>query len=79
MLLEIKQEFGIESQKKMVNNRVKNFLNEHEINDCYEYRETDTNLLLKCMINGILTDISIDINPIKRINPLHYYSVSVSI
>ena len=52
--------------KFYVNDRVRNFLNRNRITDCYSFQETSTNLLLKCKIDNMLTDVSIQINPSKR-------------
>ena len=56
-------------------NRVEFFLNENRINNCFEFRESETNLLLKCWRDNQLTDVSIDINPTKKRN----YGLSISI
>ena len=61
-----------------VDDRVSNFLNENRITNCFEFRETETNLLLKCWRDNKLTDVSIDINPGKReYRPIYGLSVSV--
>lgn len=52
--------------KYVVDQRVMRFLNSNQITNCFEYRETQTNLLLKCWRNNKLTDISIEINPGKK-------------
>ena len=49
-----------------VSNRVVGFLNENRITNCFEYVETETNLLLKCWRDNKLTDVSIEINPSKK-------------
>ena len=62
----------------LVDDRVSNFLNENRITNCFEFRETETNLLLKCWRDNKLTDVSIDINPGKReYRPIYGISVSV--
>lgn len=59
-----------------VDNRVSGFLNENRIVNCYEFRETETSLLLKCWRDNKLTDVSININPIKK---KRYFGIAVSI
>ena len=49
-----------------VDSRVSGFLNENRIVNCFEFRETETNLLLKCWRDNKLTDVSIEINPSKK-------------
>ena len=49
-----------------VSNRVVGFLNENRITNCFEYVETETNLLLKCWRDNKLTDVSIEINPSNK-------------
>ena len=62
----------------LVDDRVSNFLNENRITNCFEFRETETNLLLKCWRDNKLTDVSININPGKRnYRPIYGLSVSV--
>ena len=64
--------------KFYVDDRVTNFLNQNSIIDCFEFSETDTNLLLKCWRDNELTDVSIDINPGKReYRPIYGISISV--
>ena len=64
--------------KFYVDDRVTNFSNQNSIIDCFEFRETDTNLLLKCWRDNEVTDVSIDINPGKReYRPIYGISVSV--
>ena len=62
----------------LVDDRVSNFLNQNRITNCFEFRETETNLLLKCWRDNKLTDVSIDINPGKR-EYRPYYGLSVSV
>ena len=64
--------------KFFVDDRVSNLLNQNRITNCFEFRESETNLLLKCWRDNKLTDVSIDINPGKR-EYRPYYGVSVSI
>lgn len=64
--------------KFLVDSRVQQFLYQHRITNCYEFRESDTNLLLKCWKDEQLTDVSIEINPGKREQP-RYYGLSISI
>ena len=61
-----------------VDSRVSGFLNENRIVNCFEFRETETNLLLKCWRDNKLTDVSIDINPGKR-EYRSYFGLSVSV
>ena len=63
--------------KHYVEDRVRYFLEENRINDCYSFRETSTNLLLKCKIDEELTDVSIQIKPIKR--KQRYFPMSITI
>ena len=60
-----------------VNDRVRYFLNRNRITDCFSFQETPTNLLLKCKIDNMLTDVSIEINPSKRRR--RYFPMSISI
>mgnify|MGYP006170283657 FL=1 len=62
----------------LVDDRVSNFLNQNRITNCFEFSESETNLLLKCWRDNKLTDVSIDINPGKR-RYRQYFGVSVSI
>ena len=62
----------------LVDDRVSNFLNQNRITNCFEFLETETNLLLKCWRDNKLTDVSIDINPGKR-RYRQYFGVSVSV
>ena len=62
-----------------VSNRVVGFLNENWITNCFEYVETETNLLLKCWRDNKLTDVSIEINPSKKEKQLTFMGLSVSI
>lgn len=64
--------------KFLVDSRVQQFLYQHRITNCYEFRESDTNLLLKCWKDEQLTDVSIEINTGKREQP-QYYGISISI
>ena len=63
--------------KHYVNDRVRYFLNKNRITDCYSFQETPTNLLLKCKIDNMLTDVSIQINPSKRRR--RYFQMSITI
>ena len=60
-----------------VSNRVVGFLNENRITNCFEYQETETNLLLKCWRDNKLTDVSIEINPGKRNKRFFGLTISV--
>lgn len=59
-----------------VDSRVSGFLNENRIVNCFEFRETETNLLLKCWRDNKLTDISININPKKQ---KRYFGITLSV
>jgi hypothetical protein len=62
----------------LVDDRVSNFLNQNRITNCFEFSESETNLLLKCWRDNKLTDVSIDINPGKRrYRPVYGLSVSI--
>lgn len=63
--------------KFYVDNRIKYFLNENNIQNCFEFRETPTNLLLKCWRDNQLTDVSIEINPTTK--KRRYFPISISI
>ena len=62
----------------LVDDRVSNFLNQNRITNCFEFSESETNLLIKCWRDNKLTDVSVDINPGKR-QYRKYFGVSVSI
>ena len=70
---------GKEFLNIFVSNRVVGFLNENRITNCFEYVETETNLLLKCWRDNKLTDVSIEINPSKKEQQLTFMGLSVSI
>tara|TARA_Y100000287_G_scaffold126275_1_gene101967 strand:- start:254 stop:523 length:270 start_codon:yes stop_codon:yes gene_type:complete len=59
-----------------VDSRVSGFLNENRIVNCFEFRETETNLLLKCWRDNKLTDVSININPMKQ---KRYFGITLSV
>ena len=59
-----------------VDSRVSGFLNENRIVNCFEFRETETNLLLKCWRDNKLTDVSININPTKQ---KRYFGIALSV
>ena len=46
----------------MVDNRIKYFLNDNRITNCFEFRENPTNLLLKCWRENQLVNININID-----------------
>ena len=60
-----------------VDSRVSLFLNENRIINCFEFKETETNLLLKCWRDNKLTDVSIEINPSKH--QKRFFGISVSV
>lgn len=45
-----------------VYDRVKFFLNDNRITNCFEFRESPTNLLLKCWRENQLVNVNIDID-----------------
>jgi hypothetical protein len=58
--------------------RIYLFLNQNRITNCFEFSESETNLLLKCWRDNKLTDVSIYINPGKRrYRPVYGLSVSI--
>ena len=59
-----------------VYDRVRSFLDENQINNCFEFRESDTNLLLKCWRDNQVVDVDININK-KYKN--RYIPISISI
>jgi hypothetical protein len=63
--------------KFFVDDKVINFINQHRVNNCYEFQETPTNLLLKCWRDNKLTDVSIKIgdSPSK----MRYTGVTISV
>lgn len=63
--------------KFYVNERVKYFLSNNRISDCYSFQETPTNLLLKCKIDEQLADVSIKISPSYK--QRRYFPLSLSI
>lgn len=44
-----------------VKERVYNFIQTNMINNCFEFQETHTNLLLKCWRNNKIVDVNINI------------------
>lgn len=59
-----------------VDSRVSSFLNENRIVNCFEFKESETNLLLKCWKDNKLTDVSININPSKQ--KQRYFGITLS-
>ena len=62
--------------KFFVDQRVQNFINQHQITNCFGFVEDENYLRLKCWKDNILTDVDRDgtlhglnINMIKTINP----------
>ena len=45
-----------------VYDRVRGFLNQNEINNCFEFRESPTNLLLKCWRDNQVVNVDINID-----------------
>ena len=62
-----------------VDDRVKYFIKNRGINDCFEFKETEDNLLLKCWRNNKLTDVSIMIEPGKQKKRYEFSGISISI
>ena len=60
-----------------VYNRVESFLNENAITNCFEYRESPTNLLLKCWRDNQV--VNVDINIDKEYNNNRMFVTSLSI
>ena len=48
--------------KHFVYDRVRGFLNHNQINNCFEFRESPTNLLLKCWRDNQLVNVDITID-----------------
>lgn len=46
----------------MVDSRIKYFLNDNRITNCFEFRESPTNLLLKCWRENQLVNVNINID-----------------
>ena len=44
-----------------VYDKVEFFLKQNGINNCFEYRESETQLLLKCLKNNRLVDVNIEL------------------
>lgn len=64
--------------KFYVDNRVNYFINKRGITNCFEFQESENNLLLKCWKNNKLTDVSIMIQPGKRKkNRFHGLTISI--
>ena len=63
--------------KFYVDDRVNNFLNQKRINNCYEFQETPTMLLLKCWRDNKLTNVQIEIKEERK--KQKYFGVSLSI
>ena len=60
-----------------VRERVNYFLDSNQITNCFEFRESPTNLLLKCWRNNKLVDINIDIS--ESYKKQHVYLTTISI
>ena len=56
--------------------RVNYFLDSNQITNCFEFRESPTNLLLKCWRNK-LVDINIDISETYKKQQLYVTSISI--
>lgn len=62
-----------------VDSRVQNFINGNGITNCFEFQETNTNLLLKCWRNNQLTDVSIQIGHEKKYEAPQFIGISLSV
>ena len=60
-----------------VRERVNYFLDSNQITNCFEFRESPTNLLLKCWRNNKLVDINIDISETYKKQQLYVTSISI--
>lgn len=60
-----------------VYNRVESFINENAITNCFEFRESPTNLLLKCWRNNQLVNVNINIDKENNNNRLFVTSLSI--
>ena len=52
--------------KFYVYDSVRTFLNEQELNNCYDFRETQTMMLLKCWRRQKLLDVVIQVLPAEK-------------
>ena len=57
---------------------VYNFLKENDINNCFAFKESDSQLLLKCWRDNELTNVEINIY-IKPPKKIHYTRLSIVI
>lgn len=65
--------------KFYVDDRVNYFINNRGLNNCFEFQETENNLLLKCWRNNKLTDVSIMIEPGKQKKRYEFSGLTISI
>lgn len=65
--------------KFYVDDRVIYFINNRGLNNCFEFQETENNLLLKCWRNNKLTDVSIMIEPGKQKKRYEFSSLTISV
>jgi hypothetical protein len=60
-----------------VSNYVTNFLDNHQINNCFYKYEDENNLLLKCWKNNQLTNVEITIKNNHKKRAIFYDSISI--
>ena len=60
-----------------VSNYVTNFLDNHQINNCFYKFEDEDSLLLKCWKNNQLTNVEINIKKAKKKRKFIYESISI--
>ena len=60
-----------------VRERVNYFLDSNQITNCFEFRESPTNLLLKCWRNNKLVDINIDISDNYKKQQVYLTTISI--
>tara|TARA_B000000557_G_C20795261_1_gene452955 strand:- start:1238 stop:1531 length:294 start_codon:yes stop_codon:yes gene_type:complete len=59
--------------KYMVKEKVYNFLDENGVNNCFQHIENKDLMLLKCWINNMLVDITIELTYDNRHKTLELY------
>lgn len=65
--------------KNFVATTVYNFLMDNDVNNCFSFQESETQLLLKCLRNNRLINAEINIYDSYKKNQYHYTSLSVVI
>ena len=63
--------------KFFVRERVTYFLDSNQITNCFAFKESHTNLLLKCWRNNKLVDINIDISDSYRKQNIFATTISI--